>query len=317
MTTDPMAEAIAALTAAARQERTIGAGTPSERTEPVDFAEIACHVLASVAANVGGVETLLAGRPGSWEADLVRQIVTSTVGHDETDLLRWRTEPVKVTVEPADWLAEDMGFDGLLDEEETPLGERVEELEEAINREFLTAAEKAQVAELQRERSVVAVGDVPSESGSERWVTLMKSLSSLYDEARQRAREARHPLYAEMLQIDQRIAAMRSLYDADVTAYAESYRETVRQLLKARGVDHVEFVEVDGSHDQPWQLVVDLVDEVTSEARRTVPLPMTGRPPVNRDDVRAEVLAAGVGYAARLSATGVGRLLGWRRDDEG
>ena len=78
-TTEQVRDAIAALTAAARGTPTIGAGTPYEHTEPIDFAAIACHVLTAVAANVGGVEELLAGRPGSWEADYVRQIVHSTL----------------------------------------------------------------------------------------------------------------------------------------------------------------------------------------------------------------------------------------------
>ena len=90
---DPIGDAIAALTAAARGTRTIGAGTPYEHTEPVDFGEIACQVLTAVAANVGGVEELLAGRPGSWEADYVRQIVHSTAGERPEDLKPWRTEP--------------------------------------------------------------------------------------------------------------------------------------------------------------------------------------------------------------------------------
>lgn len=55
--------------------------TEQEVVEPVDFAEIACHVLTAVAANVGSVEDLLAGRPGSWEADLVRQIVHGIEHH--------------------------------------------------------------------------------------------------------------------------------------------------------------------------------------------------------------------------------------------
>ena len=93
---DPIADAIAALTAAARRERTIGAGTPNEHIEPVDFGEIACHVITAVAANVGGVEVLLSGRPGSWDADYVRQIVQSTAGDDDTELLRYRTEPVRI-----------------------------------------------------------------------------------------------------------------------------------------------------------------------------------------------------------------------------
>ena len=97
---DPIADAIAALTAAARRERTIGAGTPNEHIEPVDFGEIACHVITAVAANVGGVEVLLSGRPGSWEADYVRQIVQSTAGDDDTELLRYRTEPVRSSSTP-------------------------------------------------------------------------------------------------------------------------------------------------------------------------------------------------------------------------
>lgn len=90
---DPIGDAIAALTAAARGTRTIGAGTPHAHTAPVDFGEIARHVLTAVAANVGGVEGLLAGRPGSWEADYVRQIVHSTAGDRPEDLAPWQTEP--------------------------------------------------------------------------------------------------------------------------------------------------------------------------------------------------------------------------------
>ena len=89
---DPISYAIAALTEAARGARTVGAGTQHERSVPVDFGEIACHVLTAVAANVGGVERLLSGRPGSWEADYVRQIVLSTAGEGSQELLRWRTE---------------------------------------------------------------------------------------------------------------------------------------------------------------------------------------------------------------------------------
>lgn len=93
---DLIGDAIAALTAAALGTRTIGMGTPNERSEPVDFGEIACHVLTAVAANVGGVEELLAGRPGSWEAGYVRQMVLSTAGESAEELLRWRTLPVAV-----------------------------------------------------------------------------------------------------------------------------------------------------------------------------------------------------------------------------
>ena len=86
-------QAISALTALARQTRVRGAGTECESVEPVDFAEIACRVITTVAANVGGVEALLAGRPSSCEADYVRQIVAGVAPEDE--LWRWWTEPVR------------------------------------------------------------------------------------------------------------------------------------------------------------------------------------------------------------------------------
>ena len=88
---DPINNAISASAAAARGTRSIGAGTPHEHSEPVDFAEIACHVLTAVAANIGGVQRLLSGRPGSWEADYARQIVLSIAGDSVEDLLRWRS----------------------------------------------------------------------------------------------------------------------------------------------------------------------------------------------------------------------------------
>ena len=92
---DPVGDAIAALTEAALGTRTIGAGSPHEHRERVDFGEIACHVLTAVAANVGGLERLLSGRPGSWEADYVRQIVLSTAGDGSEGLHRWRTEVIR------------------------------------------------------------------------------------------------------------------------------------------------------------------------------------------------------------------------------
>jgi transcriptional regulator with XRE-family HTH domain len=62
---------------------------------PIDWAEFVTHALAGAAANIGGTEQILAGRPGSWEAERVRQTLQSTV-FDDRDLLRHRTEPVVV-----------------------------------------------------------------------------------------------------------------------------------------------------------------------------------------------------------------------------
>jgi transcriptional regulator with XRE-family HTH domain len=62
---------------------------------PIDWAEFVTHALAGAAANIGGTEQILAGRPGSWESERVRQTLQSTV-FDDRDLLRHRTEPVAV-----------------------------------------------------------------------------------------------------------------------------------------------------------------------------------------------------------------------------
>jgi transcriptional regulator with XRE-family HTH domain len=62
---------------------------------PIDWAEFVTLALAGAAANAGGIETILAGRPGSWEADRVRQTLQSTV-FDEQDLMRHRTDPITV-----------------------------------------------------------------------------------------------------------------------------------------------------------------------------------------------------------------------------
>lgn len=45
-----------------------------------DFGGWLAAVLASVAADLGSSDALTAGRPGSWEADLVLQLVKGTVG---------------------------------------------------------------------------------------------------------------------------------------------------------------------------------------------------------------------------------------------
>jgi len=55
-----------------------------------DFGGWLAYVLASVAADLGSTEALTAGRPGSWEADLVRQLVKGTVGWDDEFLQEYR-----------------------------------------------------------------------------------------------------------------------------------------------------------------------------------------------------------------------------------
>lgn len=62
-----------------------------------DLAEFVTLALAGAAANVGGIDAALS-RPGSWEAAGVQQLLTSTVGDDERELWRHRTDPVRITL---------------------------------------------------------------------------------------------------------------------------------------------------------------------------------------------------------------------------
>ena len=117
-----LTDAIDVLTEAARHRRTYGAGD-HVHYEQADFAEFVTLALAGAAANVGGIEALLAGRPASWEADGVRTLLTSTVGWDEEYLLEHRTEPLTVAVHVDDLLHE-LGYAQLYDEAHDELDHR-------------------------------------------------------------------------------------------------------------------------------------------------------------------------------------------------
>jgi hypothetical protein len=57
-----------------------------------DFGGWLAAVLASVSADLGSTDALTAGRPGSWEAALVQQLVKGTVGYDDdylADYTEW------------------------------------------------------------------------------------------------------------------------------------------------------------------------------------------------------------------------------------
>jgi len=117
-----LADAIRALTEAARLRRPVlqqsdsGGWEPHPtETEPADWAEFVTLAVAGAAANVGSVERALEGRPGSWEADAVRSMLLSTVGEDPAELMRHRTEPIRVVLRPAEILA-DLGYAALYEE---------------------------------------------------------------------------------------------------------------------------------------------------------------------------------------------------------
>jgi hypothetical protein len=110
-----LADAVQVLTRAAR--------------EAGDFADFLAAAAAGAAANVGGTETLLSGRPGSWEADFTRQLVAGTVGWDGEYLLEHRTEPVRVEVWPEEILS-DLGAEAEFDAARDEINRRVDALED-------------------------------------------------------------------------------------------------------------------------------------------------------------------------------------------
>jgi hypothetical protein len=61
--------------------------------EQHDFGGWLAGVLSRAAAELGSSDALIAGRPGSWEADLVRQLVKGTVGWDDDYLAEYK-EPL-------------------------------------------------------------------------------------------------------------------------------------------------------------------------------------------------------------------------------
>ena len=58
-----------------------------------DFSGWLAQILATAAAELGSTASLTAGRPGSWEANLVQQLVRGTVGWDDDYLADYAKEP--------------------------------------------------------------------------------------------------------------------------------------------------------------------------------------------------------------------------------
>jgi hypothetical protein len=85
------------------------------RTGVTDGGETVTHLLAVVAANLGGIDALTAARPGSWEAHHVDQILAATVGAEGEYLLEYRTAPIEV-VECLDLVEVDAGLPDVYDD---------------------------------------------------------------------------------------------------------------------------------------------------------------------------------------------------------
>jgi hypothetical protein len=132
-----LSDAVRVMTEAARLTWSRTDGDGGSVVVHTDWAEFVALALAGAAANAGGIENVLAGRPGSWEADHVRQLLVSTVGHDEQQLPDHRTEPVVVDVF-VDEIMVDLGMWKAYDNAQQELTRRYADLASA------TLAEQAQ-----------------------------------------------------------------------------------------------------------------------------------------------------------------------------
>ncbi|WP_138944967.1 hypothetical protein [Plantibacter sp. M259] len=105
-------DAVAALTEAGRWRRPRLQQTPTGKvephpteTDPADWAEFVTLALAGAAANLGAIDEALAGRPGSWEAAKMAELLEATVGPDQAELWQHRTEPLQLVVDVDDLLS--------------------------------------------------------------------------------------------------------------------------------------------------------------------------------------------------------------------
>lgn len=119
---------------------------------PIDWAEFVTHALAGAAANVGGTEQVLAGRPGSWEAACVRNTLESTVGMNDENLWQYRTEPLVVTLYGTDVLAD-------IDD---PTVEQYEQAREELERRY-----QALVDIYAGDRPVIDIGTLTDEEAAD------------------------------------------------------------------------------------------------------------------------------------------------------
>lgn len=299
---DLITQAISALTSAARQTRVIGPGTSNEHLEPVDFGEIACHVLTAVAANIGDVEQLLSGRPGSWEADHVRQIVRSTAGEDPSELLHWRTEPVRLVLDVEDTF-DDFGIVTQYMDDTDALIDVENEADEALFEAVATTDERERLAEIQ-----AAMAQMVGIEGTDpdRTLALWGDAASISQRVLDRATETEHPLLAPLLEARQSREAVDALWEQDQAAYLAAYAATARHVLSERGARvNLEMListpGTSGPNDTPeWN---DLTDELHQIARESTPLPMTGQVPDWTDGTPADALRrAGRTYADRATS---------------
>lgn len=287
---DPVSEAITALTAAARSQRIIGAGTANEHAVPADFADTLSRILASVAANVGGIEALLQGRPGSWEADYVRQLLRSTVGQNEEYLLEYRTEPLQLSLHVEE-VFERFGITELYWEAVEELSTLEADADETMFQDTASQQEKARLDALRTEAAQLTEADTTALN------LIQQQAQDILLAVTTRAVQAGNPAAARLNNVVETRELIDELWQQDQDSYRHAYAEAARHVLSTRGLTvSLEVTESGADTRNP------ALDELHSYAEKTTPLPMTGQAPDWNQGKPANALrAAGLTYPARVS----------------
>lgn len=199
---DVLADAVAVLTEAThlsnqRARRTADGGwepDPDAPPDRIDWAAFVTQALAGATANADGINNVLAGRPGSWEAARIRDTLVSTVGDDEWDLMRHRTEPVDIVLKPEQILYDvgDLEHMGGYDDAEQELLRREEEISPSVSikpGELDWVNDPAQVAEFEAALRAEAENPTPLTPEQQAIDDALAAVQSLRDrlDAQQRA----------------------------------------------------------------------------------------------------------------------------------
>lgn len=218
------------------------------------------------------MEKALQGRPGSWEADSVRNMLMSTVGEDPAMLDQHRTERLRLVFRPAEMLG-DLGYDAVYNESQRILqGEQarrvwIDQLIEDRLWQPLDARAPAYT--------------VPADE----WL----QTGTTFHVPRCHADEQE---YDRLLDLESRADDMR--YDDDPKAYGEALRVAAEAKAAQLGIDveiHIDLEagrlldEIDDldEFDGPEEI---LLEEVT----RTTPMPWSGLTPRQYPSTAAEIV---------------------------
>jgi hypothetical protein len=256
---DVLADAIRVLTEAARLTRPLTeseAATPAPGQpasvrygrRPTDWAEFVTQALAGAAANIGGIEAILAGRPGSWEADGVRNLLTSAVGHDEEYLLEHRTEALLVDVD-VDVLLTELGAWAAYDEASRELAGRYDAI------------------------GIAKVTGVPGDPLVEEGLRRLEPATQ--EQERQADSVAELEERLERQRLEDWAAYGRALQAAVEAEAARLPNLTVPVVVRVQQ-------ETSGAADEQSGATSELIDHLLTVAVQVTELPGDGRPPLAR-----------------------------------